>query len=128
MIRSLFLALPLVLVAASAADIDCNNAMDQNSMNMCADIDYQAADKKLNDVYRKVTAALDDAKYQAKLKAAERAWIKFRDAQCTHAAATFEGGSMQPQVHVECLPRLTKARAKELQDYLACKQTDGVCE
>ncbi|MDE2631298.1 MAG: DUF1311 domain-containing protein, partial [Alphaproteobacteria bacterium] len=81
MFRSLIIAIPLVLFTASAtageADgIDCNHAITQIDMDMCAHKDYQAADKKLNDVYRAVMAALDDAGYQAKLKTAQRAWIQ----------------------------------------------------
>jgi uncharacterized protein YecT (DUF1311 family) len=125
--RSLILALPLVLVAATAADIDCNNAMDQNSMNMCADKDYQAADKKLNDIYRKVTTALDDAKLQAKLKTAQRAWIQYRDTECTFEVAENEGGSIYPLVYSGCLTRLTNARTKELQTYLDCFKNADKC-
>jgi uncharacterized protein YecT (DUF1311 family) len=127
MIRSLFLALPLVLVAASAADIDCNNAMDQNSMNMCADKDYQAADKKLNDVYGKLATALDDAGYKAKLKTAQRAWIQFRDTECTFEVAENEGGSIYPLVYSGCLTRVTGARTNELQAYLVCFKDADKC-
>jgi uncharacterized protein YecT (DUF1311 family) len=127
MIRSLILALPLVLVAAPAADIDCNNAMDQNTMNMCADKDYQAADKKLNDVYGKVMAALDDAGYKAKLKTAQRAWIQYRDTECTFEVAENEGGSIYPLVYSGCLTRLTNARTKELQTYLDCFKDADKC-
>jgi uncharacterized protein YecT (DUF1311 family) len=133
MIRSLVLAIPLVLLAAPAlagdADgVDCKNALTQFAMDVCAGRDFDAADEKLNVVYAKALAAQFDDATREKFKATERAWIKFRDAQCDHAAATFEGGSMQPQVHLECLTRLTNARVKELQDYLACEQANGVCE
>ena len=127
MIRSLILALPLVVFAASAADIDCNKAMDQNSMNMCADKDYQAADKKLNDIYRKVTTAMDDAKLQAKLKTAQRAWLQYRDTECTFEVAENEGGSIYPMVYSGCLTRLTNARTKELQNYLTCWKNADKC-
>jgi uncharacterized protein YecT (DUF1311 family) len=126
MIRSLVLALPLVLVAASAADIDCNNAMDQNSMNMCADKDYRAADKKLNDVYGKLMAALDDAT-KAKLKTAQRAWIQHRDTECTFETAENEGGSIHPLVYAGCLTRLTDARTKKLQSYFTCWKNADKC-
>jgi len=127
MLRSLLLALPLVLVAASAADIDCRNAMDQNTMNMCADKDYQAADKKLNELYAKLMTALDDAGYKAKLKAAEKAWIQYRDAECTFETAENEGGSIHPLVYSGCLTRLTDAHAKELQNYLTCWKNADKC-
>lgn len=127
MIRSTILAIPLVLVAASAADIDCNNAMDQSTMNMCADKDYQAADKKLNEIYGKLMTALDDAKYKAKLKAAEKAWIQYRDAECTFEVAENEGGSIYPLVYAGCATRLTDVHAKELQTYLSCWKNADKC-
>ena len=127
MIRSLILALPLILVAASAAGIDCKNAMDQNTMNMCADRDYQAADKKLNMVYAKVMTALDDAVTKAKLKTAQRAWIQYRDTECTFETAENEGGSIHPLVYSGCLTRQTTARTKELQTYLACFKDADKC-
>jgi uncharacterized protein YecT (DUF1311 family) len=132
MIRSFVLAIPLVLVAASATageadDVDCNKAVTQTDMNFCANKDYQAADKKLNDVYRKVAAALGDKNYQAKLKAAEKAWIGYRDTECTFETAENEGGSIHPLVYSGCLTRQTIARTKELQAYLVCFKDADKC-
>ncbi len=133
MFRSLIIAIPLILFTASAtageADgIDCNHAITQIDMDMCAHKDYQAADKKLNDVYRAVMAALDDAGYQAKLKTAQRAWIQFRDTECTFEVAQNEGGTIYPMVYTGCVTKLTEARTKELQAYLACWKNADKCE
>jgi uncharacterized protein YecT (DUF1311 family) len=127
MIRSLILALPLVIFAASAADINCAKAITQTDMNMCADKEYQAADKKLNDIYRQLTAALDDAQLQAKLKVAQRAWIQYRDTECTFEVVENEGGSIYPMEYSGCTTRLTNARTKELQSYLACFKDAEKC-
>ena len=118
MFRTLLLALPLVLVAASANDadgVDCAKAITQTDMNICAGNRSEAADKKLNDVYRKVSA---DEEGKDKLKAAQRAWIVFRDAECTFETAESEGGSIHPLEYSMCLTALTKARTKQLGDYL----------
>ncbi|MGA7674103.1 MAG: lysozyme inhibitor LprI family protein [Rhizomicrobium sp.] len=132
MIRSLVLAIPLVLLAAPALagdedNTDCAKAITQNDMNICADKDYQAADKKLNDVYRQVMAALDDAGYQAKLKIAEKAWLQYRDTECTFEVAQNEGGTIYPLVYSGCVTRLTDARTKELRAYLACWKNADKC-
>lgn len=132
MFRSLMIAIPLVLFAAPALagdadDIDCNKAMTQIDMDMCANRDYQAADKKLNDVYRKLMAALDDKGYQAKLKTAERAWIQYRDTECTFEVAQNEGGTIYPMAYSGCVTKLTDARTKELQDYLVCWKDAAKC-
>ena len=132
MFRSLLLALPLVFIAASATAgdtdaVDCKNAMVQNDLNFCANKDYQASDKKLNAVYAKVMAAVQDPGYQAKLKAAQRAWILFRDSECTFEVAINEGGSIYPMVNAMCLTKVTDARTKELQTYLECWNAGDKC-
>lgn len=132
MFRVVFFALPLVLFAAAASaddadDIDCDNATTQIDMNICADKDYQTADRKLNDVYRKVMTALGDAGYRAKLKTAEKAWIQYRDTECTFEAAQNEGGSIYPMEYSSCVTRLTGARTKELQTYLDCWKNADKC-
>jgi len=116
MIRYLVLATSLVLFAApaAAANVECKNAVTQMDMNFCADKDYQAADKKLNEAYRKA-AAQEDAHGRDLLKQSERAWMTYRDAQCTYQTNASEGGSIQPMEYSECLTEKTKARIKELQ-------------
>jgi len=134
MFRLLILAIPLVFLAAPAAaaggwdKVDCKNPQDQSSMNYCADQDYRAADKKLNAVYQKVMAALDDDGYKTKLKAAERAWMTFRDTECTFETAENEGGSIHPLVYSGCETRLTDERTKALQSYLACFKDADTCK
>ena len=60
----------------------CNEkAKTQTEMNACARDEAARADAELNEVYRKVLAQAgkqDEA--VAKIKAAERAWIAYRDA------------------------------------------------
>jgi uncharacterized protein YecT (DUF1311 family) len=119
MLRTMLLAMPFVfLSAASQADddaggIDCNHAMTQMDMNLCADNDYQAADKKLNAAYRKAMAG-EDTHGRDLLRQSERAWIAYRDAECAYVANASEGGSIQPMEYSVCLTELTKARTKEL--------------
>ncbi len=53
------LAIMVALTGAARAaepQIDCNNAMAQNDMNICADREFQAADRQLNAAYRKLIA------------------------------------------------------------------------
>ncbi len=99
--------------ADEADGIDCNNAMTQSDMNICADKDYRAADKLLNAAYAKAVAGLD-AHSRDLLKTAQRAWIKFRDAECAYEAAPNEGGTIYPLEYSGCLTALTMARTKEL--------------
>jgi uncharacterized protein YecT (DUF1311 family) len=112
------LALPALLALAPAradeADgIDCKNAMTQTDMNICADKDYRKADAALNAAYRKAIVGLD-AHSRDLLRAAQREWIKFRDAECTFQSAQNEGGSIHPMVYAECLTTLTQARTRQI--------------
>ncbi|AOF88262.1 lysozyme inhibitor LprI family protein [Sinorhizobium sp. RAC02] len=107
-------------------EIDCNNAMAQIEMNICADRDYQTADTELNAVYKKAMAAAGEMDVQAKemgehyvgavdaLKRAQRAWIGYRDGQCELAGFEARGGSMEPMLVSGCLADLTRKRTAEL--------------
>jgi len=104
---------------AKAAEpaLNCANPMAQQEMNICAAQEYEAADAALNAVYRRLIATLD-APGKAALVAAERAWIAYRDKQCTAENIDSEGGSMHPMVYNGCLTRVTKARIRELREQL----------
>ena len=117
--------LAAVFGAAQAESAECRDPMDQNTMNRCADEDFQVADKALNDMYKKVVAGQEGE--TAKLKAAQRAWIAFRDAECTFQTAENEGGSIHPMVYAGCLTRLTKERTRQLNDYLECRMNAEKC-
>lgn len=121
------LAAILFATAAAADDIDCKNAMSQSAMNICADRDFRAADAKLNAAYAKLMAALDDGGFKTKLKTAQRAWIRFRDSECTFDTADNEGGSIHPMVYSGCLTRLTKERTKALEQHLTCFNNAEKC-
>jgi uncharacterized protein YecT (DUF1311 family) len=111
-------ALPLLLASApvradDADGVDCKNAMAQNDMNVCADRDYRKADAVLNRTYQDAIKGLD-AHTLDLVRKAQRAWIAFRDAECTYESAENEGGSIYPMVYSGCLTRLTKLRTQQL--------------
>jgi uncharacterized protein YecT (DUF1311 family) len=109
----------VVLTApALAQNTDCRSAMTQMDLNMCAGREYQAADDAMNQVYRGLLAAQQGD--TARLRAAQRAWIDFRDSECRYQTASSEGGSIHPMEYTGCLTTLTKARTKELRKAMAC--------
>jgi uncharacterized protein YecT (DUF1311 family) len=55
---------------------------------------------------------------KAKLRAAQLAWIKFRDAHCEYEAFGNTGGSIYPMVHGFCLAEVTAERSKQFRDTL----------
>jgi uncharacterized protein YecT (DUF1311 family) len=115
---SLTIALPTPSISKVllAQKLDCSNPgnLPQQSMNRCAELSYQQADKKLNQAYKQLTAKLEAPRVK-KLVAAQQAWIKFRDASCKFESSEVEGGSMEPLIFSGCLTRTTEVRIKELQ-------------
>ena len=127
----------LCLSAYSAAALaqdepepDCNNAVTQTDLNICADKDFQEADKALNAAYKQAmrrAASTDKAVGEIEpnhvgavdaLKKAQRAWIGYRDGQCGLAGFSARGGTMEPMLVSGCLADLTRKRTQELNEVL----------
>lgn len=109
--------------AATDAIPNCETAETQQEMNACAALDYQEADADLNDAYAAATAAMarvdqvqpkDQTGAVEALKAAERAWIAYRDLACAAEGWPNHGGTVDPLVVSSCKTRLTTARAEDL--------------
>jgi len=118
----------MTLFAGARADerIDCDNAMAQNDINICASRAYDAADARLNQIYRKLIARLD-ASEAAQLKNAERSWIGYRDSECRYTVRLNEGGSIYPTVWFGCLTQQTESRTKVLKAHLDCINNSDDC-
>lgn len=94
----------------------CPDAHTQLAMNVCADAQYKKADAELNRAYQQLVRASGGS--DAKLKSAQLAWLKFRDAECDYEASMYEGGSIMPMIYSFCLRDVTAARTKQLRDAL----------
>lgn len=91
-----------------------SNAQNQHEMNQQAAEDSEKADAELNKVYKKVVASSQDEEAVKLLKAAQKAWIAFRDAEAKFAEDEARGGSMAPLLYYSALARLTRERTKQL--------------
>ena len=124
---------PLQLALAALAalqtpwqDHHCDDPQNQADMNACAAIDFEAADAELNAVWSEVIAGaremdaeinreFDQAPTSEQvLREAQRAWIVFRDAQCTYEGHEARGGSMESMIYNGCRARLTRERTAQL--------------
>ncbi|HLL70866.1 MAG TPA: lysozyme inhibitor LprI family protein [Pyrinomonadaceae bacterium] len=107
--------------AASQDDVDgedpCPDARNQHELNRCAALARDRADAELNKVYRELMKDTG-ATERAKLRTAQLAWLKFRDAHCDYTSVGNKGGTIYPMVVSFCLARVTDARVKQLQDIL----------
>ena len=94
-------------------------AQNQGEMTLTASKDFVDSDTKLNQVYATLLATLDD-EGKEKLRASERAWLVYREAQAKFLAdAVARGGSMSPQIYNECRAALTQARITELRQAMS---------
>jgi uncharacterized protein YecT (DUF1311 family) len=84
------------------------------------------ADAELNKAYRQLLSRLGDKKWAVKLRTAQQAWIKYRDANCDYVSEFSGGGSAVTFEYNFCLADMTTARTKELQEMLNnIKERDG---
>lgn len=117
----------LLMDAPSSAEdkpsVPCDQAVSQNDINICADLDYRAADKALNAQWTATKKVLTgwDAELEAhnkgaveELTKAQRAWISYRDAHCNAVGYSVWGGSLYQAVILGCLAEVTRNRTAEL--------------
>lgn len=111
------------VVAQDISDVDCTNTLFQQEMNACAELDWMDADADLNVAYAAAMAvmkgydadlAISERGAEATLRAAQRAWIGFRDAACAAEGYAMRGGSAEPLLIYGCRARLTQQRTEDL--------------
>lgn len=127
--KTILIAMFAVATAsASYADQCMDEAETQSAMNACAQQAYQASDEQLNKNFHEIRQRLgDDTATRNLLRDAERAWIAFRDAECSFAASATAGGSAYAMVYDMCLADLTQERVKNFRNYLECEEGDMSC-
>lgn len=126
--KYLSLVFLLVSLPSFAQDPEQNRACDEKAktqmeMNAYASEEAARADTELNDVYRKVLAqAGKQEEVVAKIKAAERAWIAYRDAymEAMYPAKDkqAEYGSIYPMEANLLRARLTRRQVAALKELL----------
>lgn len=114
--------------AAVLASDACDDPQDQITLNECANEAFTAADARLNADYREIRARLgDDPDGRNLFTDAQRAWIAFRDAECSFRASGVEGGSIYPMIYSDCVAALTTARIADFGTFLSCEEGDLSC-
>jgi uncharacterized protein YecT (DUF1311 family) len=107
-------------VIAQRQTINCSKATTTPELKFCSQQSYQAADRKLNQIYQQVTSSLESEPKQL-LITGQQSWIKFRDNNCNFEVYNSRGGTGYEIFRNGCLERLTKQRTKDLQDYLSSR-------
>ena len=111
---------------AAMAEGECADHSTQSGMNTCAASELKKADEELNAIYGKLLSRLDSGQ-KPLLKAAERAWIHYRDRMCEFQGSGTKGGSINPMIVANCLTELTTGQTRRLSQYLDCEEGDLSC-
>ena len=103
----------------------------QLEMNEAAQAKFNQADKQLNIVYKKVlTSYSRDSNFIAQLKASQRIWIQFRDAEMKMKFPEKDQsiyGSVFPMCWYIYMEELTVERTKKLKLWLTGAKEGEVC-
>ncbi|MEL6679004.1 MAG: lysozyme inhibitor LprI family protein, partial [Pseudomonadota bacterium] len=109
----------------------CTNADPENQttvgMVACISTEVTAWDVLLNETYRQTLATLEEAdatgdfiseetRRVPSLRAAQRAWIAYRDAECDLRYSLYGQGSLRTIVAANCLLGFTADRTIALRD------------
>lgn len=96
---------------------NCSNPQSNVEILKCIRLRYEAADRRLNQVYQQLLPKLSRRErsvlYQEQIK-----WIKSRDKNCELEVYDNRGGTGYQGFLNECLERKTKQRTAELENYL----------
>ncbi|MEC4722565.1 lysozyme inhibitor LprI family protein [Noviherbaspirillum sp. CPCC 100848] len=121
------LILPLALLAASksAAGLDCGKAITTPDINQCASIEQKKVEANLNKVYQRVLKSLgqqdapqpSSAAMRTSFIAAQRAWIKFREADCDAVYQKYADGTIRTVMYIGCMQHHAERRIKDLEAY-----------
>ena len=88
-----------------------------SAMRACTSQEIKHQDKKLNSAYKALKKSLSKNR-QKELLAAQRLWIKYRDANCGFYNDP-NGGTMHRLFAQECFMDATRSRAVELKSMLS---------
>jgi len=94
-------------------DAPCKNAVVTVESANCLYDAWKKQDAELNRVYGKIIKKLDGDDLE-KLRASQRLWVQFRDANCEAARSVYDGGTAVGPVFNGCLETMTRHRVEEL--------------
>ena len=94
-------------------DAPCQTWESVAEMTQCFLLEAHRADMELNLLYNRLRQILSPTE-QRQLKAVQRLWIQFRDANCAAERDLYGVGSAAPMAYEACLGADTRQRTAEL--------------
>jgi uncharacterized protein YecT (DUF1311 family) len=118
MMKRLILAVAMAAVAFAAEANDAGDpdqSCDGSTAEMvdCLAVKTQRWDKRMSIAYQQAMKDASAAQHD-QLRAAQRLWIQYRDANCLYYG--MGEGTIARVDAAECLRRMTEARARELEN------------
>jgi uncharacterized protein YecT (DUF1311 family) len=109
-----------------------DTAKNQFALNECAARELKAADDELNRVYKEILKRnAKDSVFLDRLKAAQRAWLSFRDAELEALFPDPEKqvayGSAYPTCYANWKKKITVQRTQQLRRWLIATEEGDVC-
>ncbi len=123
---SLVLLTPLQLLAEQTDAPDCSAPITQADMNRCAYEDFLVANGAQAAVLQGLTQGLA-APDKKRFRAAQKAWIGWRTAQCEFESGGNDGGSVSELARWSCTAQLTRERTLALEKMAHCPEGDISC-
>lgn len=123
--RHLIILITLACASSFTHALDCSKASNTMEINECASIEQQKVEVKLNQVYQRVMKGMEkdyasDGNFAGMKKAfvnAQRAWIKFREADCDAVYQKHIGGTIRNVMHISCMQAHAKKRIVDLEEF-----------
>ncbi|WP_167358715.1 lysozyme inhibitor LprI family protein [Ectopseudomonas guguanensis] len=103
---------------------ECGERMSYKEISSCFSTLYKKADQELNDQYSNLSNSLD-LENRKNLVAAQRLWVKFRDADCAFYEPRKESDNLVSSGRSICLTRRTLDRLEQLESYNFRKGCNG---
>lgn len=121
----LTLFLSIGIYAEETTEIDCKKAISTADVVQCIAIELDKTEAKLNQAYQRLvkqltqpdTAQDNYTEYRNKLLKAQRAWIKFREADCDTQYTMHKSGTIRNAIYLSCKQQRAEQKIKELNNY-----------
>jgi len=125
----IFAAEPVAAEEKASCYADANTQLD---LNDCGVQEWKEADDELNHVYQEILKLnSDDKVFLGRLKEAQRAWLKFRDAELEalfpEENKQLQYGSSFPMCYAQWLATITKQRTQQLKKWLTGVREGELC-
>ncbi|MET0266151.1 MAG: lysozyme inhibitor LprI family protein [Duganella sp.] len=96
---------------------DCQQAVTTPELNECAAQQQKEVEANLNQVYQRVLKTVDSRPLRTQFVAAQRAWVKFRGADCKAVHLKHADGSIRTVMYLGCMQNHATLRIKQLEDF-----------